>query len=352
VIAPRFVCGLLMAACLLGGSAAQAQPAQPASEDTTPTIVGEPQWEIEAHGGISFDKDASGGSGTLPTTGTTLQGLISLSTFFFGSGTSLFNQARPGSTITPLDAALLGPAVTRGQGPTGGVRVYRAITHRFGIEFGGDYIRSRMALRSTTLSALEASRASFVRALGATLPGATVNAVTTTTDNVDAPRVLATGALVVNLRTSGRTIPYVVVGGGMIFNNGTSPTASLDGTYQVGAPSTLYGTDSVKLSYVEDDHTPVYLGGAGIKQQLSPHFGFRIDGRVHVYKVSTISMVDVTPGQQLETTGQPPPIITLGALQFSALGPLNGVPYGSAQTFAGSGLQAQVSVTAGLFFRF
>ena len=164
--------------------------------------------------------------------------------------------------------------------------------------------------------------------------------------------MLATGALVVNLKTSGRTIPYVLGGGGVIFNNGRFPAASVTGTYQVGSPSTLYGTDLVRIGYSEEDHSIVYMGGAGVKQQVSTHWGIRGDARVHMYKNSIVNTVDVSPSQQLSTLVQPPPIISVGALQFSALGPLNGVPYAGTQTFAGSGLKAQISITAGVFLRF
>ena len=101
MIATRFVCGVMVAACLLRGSAATAQPAQPASDETAPGEISEPpKWEVEVHGGLSFDRDASGGSSSLPTTGSTIQGLASLSTFYFGSGAALFNQIRPSSQIT------------------------------------------------------------------------------------------------------------------------------------------------------------------------------------------------------------------------------------------------------------
>jgi hypothetical protein len=342
----------MTAACLLGSRPSYAQPTQPESQETTPVIAGEPRWEIEGHGGFSFDRLSSGGTATIPSTSSTVQGLASLSTFLFGSGAALFNQIRPGTPIVPLDAALGGPAITRGSSYAVGARVYRSLTERFGIEFEGEYLGGQRKFLSGTLTTLEASRASFIGALGGTLPSATVNAVTAITDNQDATRLLATGALVINLKTTGKTIPYVVGGGGIVFNNGSFPSASVTGTYQVGSPSSLYGTDMVSLSYTEDDHSIVYMGGAGIKQQVSKRFGVRVDGRVRLYKMSTVNLVDVAPSQQVSTVGPAPPIITFGSLQFSALGPLNGTPYSGVAAFTSSGLQAQISITAGLFFRF
>ena len=343
----------MMAACLFGSRDALAQPAtQNDSQDTTPVLEGEPRWEVEAYGGFSFDRDPSGGSSAIPVTSTTVQGLASLSTFLFGGATTLFNQTRPGTPITPLDPILGGPAIMRGQSYAAGVRVYRGITDRFGVEFAGQYVGGQRKFRSATLTTIEASRASFVQALSAALPSGTVAAVTSLSDNQDAPRAMATGALVINLKTSGSTTPYVLVGAGEMFNNGTYPTASITGTYQVGSPSSLNGTDFVRVSYSEDDHATVYLAGAGIKQLVTKRFGIRADARVHVYKTSVVNVVDVGPSQQLATFGQPPPIISVGTIQFSALGPLNGSPYSGAETFAASGFQAQVSITAGVFLRF
>jgi hypothetical protein len=315
-------------------------------------IAGEQKWEVEVHGGLSIDRDASGGTISLPATSATVQGFLSLSTFLFGTGASAFNQIRSASPITPLDSALSGPAITRAPSPVGGARLFRGITPRFGVEFSGDFVMGQRKFRDSTLTALEASRASFVQALGATLPSATVNATKAVVDKQDASRLLATGAVVINLKTSGKTIPYIVGGGGIMFNNGGFPSAVLTGTYQVGSPSTLYGTDAVALEYTEDDHSVVYLGGIGLKQQVSQHFGLRVDGRVHLYQSSVINLVDVTPSQQMATSGPPTPIINFGALQFSSLGPLNGVQYAGAQAFATSGLQAQISITVGLFYRF
>jgi hypothetical protein len=349
----RFVCSVLVtAACLFATRPAYAQPAQPEVQETTPVIANEPRWEIEGHGGFSFDREPSGGTATIPTTSSTVQGLASLSTFLFGSGAALFNQIRPATPIVPLDAALGGPAIARGSSYAFGARIFRSLTERFGIEFEGEYLGGQRKFLSGSLTAVEASRASFIGALGGTLPSATVTAVTSITDNQDASRLLATGALVINLKTKGTTIPYVVGGGGIVFNNGTFPSASVTGTYQVGSPSSLYGTDFVSLSYTEDDHAIVYMGGAGIKQQVSKRFGVRADGRVHLYKMSTINLVDVGPAHQVSTVGPPPPIISFGSLQFSTLGPLNGTPYSGVATFTSSGLQAQISITAGVFFRF
>ena len=75
------------------------------------------------------------GAGQIPRTGGMLGGLIDVSSFYFGSGTRLFNQnemavagSQPVPTITPLDP-ILTRAIVRRQ-PTGafGVRVDRYLT--------------------------------------------------------------------------------------------------------------------------------------------------------------------------------------------------------------------------------
>jgi hypothetical protein len=345
---------VIAVACLLCGRSAAAQPATPASDDTTPEDVsGPPQWELEVHGGLGFDRAGSGGTITMPITGSTVQGLPSFSTFYLGAGTTLFNQLRPGSPITPLDPALTAPAITRGTGAAFGLRLQRAITKRYAIEFNGDFVRGPHQFSDSTLSTIEASRASFASALGATLgPSATVTSTVAMTDKVEAIRATATGTFVVNLKTSGRTIPYLVAGAGIVFNNGDLPVATLTGTYLIGSPSSLSATDTVTLSYTESSHSLVYVGGAGVKHMLSTRIGLRVDARVHVYKNSIVNVLDVTPDHQAVTNGQAPPVINAGGLQFSTLGPLNGASYAGAQTFVASGLQAQASVTAGFFIRF
>lgn len=313
------------------------------------------KWEIEVHGGLSRDIDSTAGSGALPATGALVQGLASLTTFYFGSGASLFNQIRPSAPIVPLDPFLTASSLERGNGLALGVRVQRALTPRFAVEFSGDQLRNPWRFRPSSLTGLEASRASFVTALERTLAGApatsTVTSQTTINDNTMGLRLLLVGSLVANLKTSGRTIPYVLAGGGMLFNAGDRPGFNLLGSYRIDAGSYVIGRDSVAVRYEEDGSAKVFVGGGGFKRVLSRHLGVRVDGRVQLYKRSLRTLMEVFPERAMSSLEPNLPIVRVDSLQFSALGPLNG-PAFSGPSFAASGVETNVALTAGFYLRF
>ena len=156
-----------------------------------------------------------------------------------------------------------------------------------------------------------------------------------------------------NLSKSIRTTPYVLIGGGFMFTHDTQLNAQLNAQYQVGSSSYLTGYDRVWLRTTEDFRSITVVGGAGFKRVLSRHTGIRVDGRVHVYPSTVRTVVSVTPAQAASSTGPSLPLFNYaGGLQFSGVSPLNAPPFSSATSFTGSGLQAQVSLTAGFMFRF
>ncbi len=334
-----------------GGSAAQPATPPPAAPFRAS------KWELEVHGGLSLDLDHSAGTASLPTTGATVQGLLSLATFTFGNATALFNQARPGSPITSLDPVVGASMVRRPAGLAGGARVYRAINPRLGIDVSGDFLLGDAAFRSSALNGLEATRASVATALQQTLAASgqtsSASAATTIVDQQRATRIVATGSLVVNLAKNTRTTPYVLVGGGLVFTQDSSINAQVNAQYQVGSSSYLTGYDRVWLRTTEDFRSITVVGGAGIKHALSRHTGFRVDGRVHVYPSSRRTLVSVTPAQAASSTAGSLPLFNYGGgLQFSGVSPLNAPPFSSTTSFSASGLQAQVTLTAGFVLRF
>ncbi len=313
------------------------------------------RWEFEVHGGLSINRNQTGGTANLPTTGTTVQGLVSVNTFAFGTGTSLFNGSRPQTSIIGLDGILSASPVTRNAGVALGGRVQRAVNDRLAIEVSGDFLRSHLAFRPSVLSGIEATRTSYGSALEHTLAQSnersSASSVATLADRQPATRVVVTGALVRHWRHSSRTMPYVLAGGGMLFTHANALHATLAGSYRLGTTSYVTGADTVRLYVQEDSRAVVALAGAGIKQVLSRHIGFRVDARVHGYRNSLRTIVDVTPAMAAQSLGPTLPLLNVDALQFSAIAPLS-QPSLTAVTFAGSGLSAHTSVTAGLFLRF
>ena len=348
-------------ACLLGAGmffcsrVAGAQSNQTEPTPDQPKTPGKAKWEFGVHAGVSRDSSQQNGTGVLPTTGTTAQGLLSVSTFYFGSGAALFNQVQPASPIVPLDPMLTKSAVARTSGVALGGHVQRSFGDRFALEAAGDYFRTNLTFTPSALSQIEATRASFTPALQSALAStsetSSVTSVASITDKQLATRVVLTGAMLADLRQTGSLIPYVLVGAGVIFNQANALAASLNGRYQFGSSSYIVGTDTVALSYVESTRQLVIVAGGGAKHMLSPRTGLRIDARVQAYKNTLASIVTVTPGRLLESTGPTLPVVSTNGIQFSAVGPLNGSSI-IGTTLAGSGIQTHLSVTAGFFMRF
>lgn len=359
VLPPCLIGTLVTVALAIGGTPAVAQDQQPEE----PKASGERVWEFEGHAGLEAYRRATAGSGTLPVSGAIVGGLISASSFYFGSAAQLFNQNQIGlggssvPTITPLDPILVGSAV-RPQAWTGtaGLRVERTLRGRLSIEMTGDYRWRELAFADTALGALETTRASFTRALTGALADrsipSTVSSVLTLSDHRRAAELLASGAVVMRLKKEGKTIPYLVGGGGAIFHRGDTPSALLEGNYQFGAVSQVLGRDSVALTYSLPDRDYFGLGGAGLKYYTAGRWGVRVDGRVQLVSNGIENLITAAPARALESAGAPFPIIRSGALQFSSTAPLTGAAIASATTFAGRGVQVQMNIAAGLFLRF
>jgi hypothetical protein len=329
----------------------------------SPDASSEPKWNVEVHAGLSSPHNPVAGSGSLPSTGTLVQGELSASTFYLGDGARLFNEnqkvvtgAQPAPLIVPLDAVLLSAMVTRETGSAVGVRLERDIRKRFAVQVNGDLSLDHLAFTSAALTAIEATRSSYIpaveRALAASALTSAVTSVATISDRHFAPQVFATAAFVVKLRTSGNTIPYLTGGGGVVLNGGSSPSATLVGNYTLDHPAQLLGTDTVVITQDEKSLSGLGLGGAGFTHDLNAKWGIRVDAREYLYESSSTNTVNVTPTLGFQSTGLPMPVVNVGTLKFAATTPLNGQPVLPSTTFTGSGLHGNLIVSAGLFVRF
>jgi hypothetical protein len=337
-----------------GQDTSATQPDTDAAPEAHPSTV--PKWEFEAHGGISAIFSQSGGSGSLPSTGAIVGGLIGASSFYLGDGAALFNQNQSAPAIVPLDALLLGPAIREQSVGTFGLRIGRTLKHRIAVEGTADLELVRISFAPATLTGIEASRASYIPALQRALSSASVTSavtsVATIADRQLASHIFLGGTLIINLKEEGKAIPYLAVGAGAVFHEGATPAATLVGTYQLGSPAQIIGTDTVTLRYAQNGPTLFWTGGGGVKYLFTPKYGIRLDARAQLYRDPTVNLIDVTPAAALESTGAPFPIIKSGALQFSSTAPLTGAAATGATTFTGNGLQAHVVFAAGFFLRF
>ena len=361
---------LSLVLCGVPAAAQSNQPQDPAGSQTSPAPQGssgprERKWEVEAHGGWSDASFQSSGSGTLPTTGLVVGGQINVSSFYFGDGARLFNQnlataskSQPLHTVAPLDTILMSSVIDRRRrGGTLGVRLGRTLGRRLMIEMTADYSLSDLSFTSAALAGIEAARVSFAPAIGQALSVSSVPftaaSVATVNDRQRAEQLFVTGVLSLQLKKTGIVIPYVTAGGGAVFNRGTLPGATLVGSYQLGAPPQILGTDTVELTYTMNNPTLVAIGGGGFRYFITPRWGLRLDARAYLHKNTTINLVNATPTRVLASTGSGSfPLVNAGALQFSATAPMNGPPFSGFTTFTGSGLQTHVNIAAGIFWRF
>jgi len=329
-------------------------------------------WELEFHGGGGFVNDpALNGTSNLPAPGspfTTTIGTTSRTTpsWYFGDGAALLNQVNAavgaGASITPLDPVLRSSLISLPSSTSAGVRLSRAISHRFGAEVTFDYNFARWQLTPPALAAVEASRASFLsafNALIATGPHAKP-AVTSSSGNVDqlGRQTFTTGALIINLKTTGNLVPYVTAGAGVNLNAGSTPSVSLAGTYQFQIlgfyPVNEHDTVTVKSSV---ENRWVAVTGGGLKYFFSRRWGVRLDARTYLGRRTVATSVSASPVTL--TSSQPQgatATFTTPSVQFSnniGVGRSSlALPVSDFRTFSGDGTQSVVNVTGGVIFRF
>jgi hypothetical protein len=138
-----------------------------------------------------------------------------------------------------------------------------------------------------------------------------------------------------NLLTGRRSTPYVTVGGGVVSSSGTLPNATVDGRYVIPLTSgaVVDNTDTVKIRH-EDVTSPVLVLGGGFKFDLTRRSGVRSDVRVSMRSSHDSIVIDALISQAGASLASPGP-------------PINGF-----ETFTGSGLEIQTTLSVGYFRRF
>jgi hypothetical protein len=330
-------------------------------------------WEVEGYGGFAFGRIPASGSTTFPDPGAPITSsnptLPSRQTpsWFFGDGASMLNEvlgelALP-NRLSSLDAAIAAPGFDAGGSGAFGFRLRRSITPRLSFEFSLDFLTGSPVLSHAFLSSVESSRASFEPALAALLSsgpftGVTASAVSAVIQGT-AHDIAASGSLNVPFGHLGAFQPYLTVGGGVLSGQGRPPSVELVGIYQGTLPGNIviHERDQVVLSYSRGASAVVVMG-AGLRRELSPRWGLRIDGRVLLGPNGTHALIDATPSV---ATSTPPGFTESGtypSIQFSnnastgrvsSLGPpgLQGFA-----VFSGTGVQLRTMVTFGIFARF
>jgi hypothetical protein len=330
-------------------------------------------WEVAFQVGTGTVSNLPGGTASPPPADplfTTVVGTPSLKTssWYFGDGAVLLNQVNAAlgaaAAITPLDPVFARSFVDDQRGTSVGVRVSRRLSRRFSAELAFEHGVIRLRMDPAVIPIVEAARASFVPAWTAVIAnGPFVSANVTSESALHDGRgrqSLTTGALNINLRTSGKLVPYATAGAGFLVTTGEAPSASLTGHYQFQTLDQIpvNETDTVRLRS-SVDNGPVFVVGGGLRYFVSPRWGIRVDIRGLFNRVTTTTFVDATPSVMSASPSAPAIVaasLTTPAVQFSnnvIFGPSSlARPLNDFRGFEGSGVQKQVNTTAGVFFRF
>jgi len=361
------------------------------------------KWEVELHGGGLLSSNPTAGSVSLPGPGAafTTAGLYPPpappvivvatsryeSSWYFGDGALLFNQAATALAANPVAMTgafsgrmvaldpVLGSALG-GWGRTGniGARVGRVLTPRLAAEPSVAYGLARPQITPADRDPIEATRARFIAAFNGLItsnPGRVLKNLTSTAtlDDGSAHQLFTSGTIVINLMTSGRIIPYATIGASLNSIVGTMPSVTLAGNYQFqnASGSQMNESDNVTVSDARAGNSVAGILGGGVKYQISPRWGIRIDARVSLSKNSGGTVLDAAPNVVLGTL--PAGRIALNAdptIQFgNSAGPvtslgvtsvapssLTGPAIADLGTWSGSGVSSHGNIAAGLFWRF
>jgi hypothetical protein len=346
------------------------------------------KWEIELHGGAGMPTVSTNGTSALPPPGPTFLTARPYSdisrrvpSWYFGDGAMLINQVLAEvsltQTIAPLDAVVTRNLVDSKAAGSAGFRVSRVITPRFSAELSVDYQDGGFVLSPAGRAGIEASRASFINvwnliAREVAFNPSTVPAPTSiaTLNDGHGTQLFTTGSVVVNLRTSGRLIPYVTAGAGMLTNRDDWPSATLVGNYRFSMPALnivppnrlvfntipINETDTVTIQATRDKHAFAGVVGGGLKYSFARHRGVRGDARVYLSKYTSRVVVSTTPSVAAGSPAGAAVLFSVPDIQFS-----NNPSFGPStlshsvtgfETFSGSSVQSTTQVTAGVFFRF
>jgi len=339
-------------------------------------------WEIEAHGGVLTSTNPSSGTATLPPIGPDipLNGPVPTSitrqvpSWYFGDGAAILNQIvgpRAPVQIAPLDPFLESRIVDRQTGGSLGVRVDRALTRRFAVEFAFDAARGPLAIRPASKPLAAASEASFPLVWTALLNIPTAGNQTVTSDaafdDKRGHQLITTGSLLVNLLTRSGFTPYVAVGAGYIAAGDDAPSVTLVGNYSFIFPAVVIAptipqahinqTDTVKVQAVANN-TMTWVIGGGVKYALGDHWGVRADLRDYLNRDVLRTVVSTSPAS---APGGPSGTLTFSFRQTAPLivfstSPLTistlSTSLNDLQTFRGRGIVNQINATAGIYWKF
>jgi hypothetical protein len=291
-----------------------------------------------------------------------------VSSWYFGDGTVLFNQARTARrdipALTPLDPVLTTAGVRHEGRLSVGFRVARTITRRFGIAFSFDATPGEIRMTDALRAGIETSAASFQDSLSRILDISPISTdvmvdSTATIRQEGGTRLSASGTLNVSLATGRqRVTPYVTVGAGVMTATGDLPGATLIGRYRVTYADTdavIDETDTVRIR-LEAPATPIFIAGGGVTVDMTAKSGIRADVRVAIGSNNSRIVVQATPSAAGIPSTSAAYIGSAASIVFATeearQRSLSGPAIDGFETFTGSGRRVETAVTFGYFLRF
>jgi hypothetical protein len=373
----RFVAALLMA-----GAAASARGA--AAQDVTT----EDNWEVEIHVGIA-GVVGRGGAASLrrfppgePFAAAGGAGATSraVSSWFFGDGAALFNQVAAASgvsaSIAPLDGELEAGVTRLKSGPTAGVTAARWLSRRLALQVHGDVSPVAVVMAERTLAAIERTSLSYTEAWDRYLqsrvvPGRVPSEVLVAgdADRGGGHQLLAIAEIKAVVRQRRRSRMYVAGGLGVQRTWNRAPHATLAGSYRFsGVARQPSGTASlVPIAERDEIAIDVQLGKrraavgsirGGFEYYAESTRGFRLDVALLLSPHTAITSVDANPSFEHLEPGGVVSGTTNPTIQFAndpsgpAHSSLSGPRIDDLVTFTRKGVQVQLKISAGYFWRF
>ena len=338
---------------------------------SAPRPASETRWEVDGHFGVSLGRLSTGGARVLPAPGAPIPTSSPIfpswrvPSWFVGDGAAFLNNVAAefgvASRITPLDAAL-GP---RSLGDAGaaevGVRLRRRLSARYSVESGVDVTATRLGFPDSLVEAVDATRATFQTTMAALLATGPFSAPTVSTSATVAAgsgrEIALTGSLVRDYAPWAGFLPFTTIGAGVILQAGRSPSLAVDGRYRftIAGSVPIDETDRVTLEYSRRPSVVVVVGG-GVRRDVSPRVGVRLDARMLLGPGATHLALDARP---VVATGAPAGFVesfTYPNLQFS-----NNPSTGRESTLSGTlenfdtskgGWQTRIRLTGGVVVKF
>jgi hypothetical protein len=280
-----------------------------------------------------------------------------------------------GAAIAPLDQVLQSGITRRRGGVNLGFSAARWLSPRLAVEVQGDYAPSAVVMNDPTLAALEAVTTSYTNAwqglfdAGLAADGMFSDVlVSGDADTGGGHQFVLTGGLKAVVHTKRRFRTYVAGACGIQSTSNRAPRATMTGTYQFAGEMTT-PSGIVKVPFAERDdvairaelsqsRTLVGVVRGGFEYYMESRRGIRLDVAVLLSPNRVATILDATPSVLVQDPGAAISGTTNPTIQFSShpasaiRSTLTGPSIRNLKTFEADGLQAQIKLSVGYFFRF